>query len=458
MENPAWYTAYTPYQPEISQGRLEALLNFQTVVTDLTGLHTAGASLLDEATAAAEAMTLARRQCKVAGARSSSTPTPIPQTVAVLRTRAEPLGIDLAGGGPRRRAARDPRLRPAACPTRAAPGRSATWPALAARGARARGALVVAATDLLALTLLTPPGEWGADVAVGSSQRFGVPLGFGGPHAGFMAVRGRPGAGAARAARRGQRRRRRRPGLPARAADPGAAHPPGEGDQQHLHRPGAPRRDGRGMYAVYHGPEGLTTIARRTHRYAAVAGGGAARGRARGAGEAFFDTVTVGVPGRCRRRPRGRLEQRGEPAPGRRGHRRAEHRRDDHRARTCAPCWPPSGCADDDLDALDAATDGRAAGGADLRTSAFLTHPVFRSHRSETAMLRYLTRLAGKDYALDRGHDPARLLHHEAQRGHRDGADHLARVRRHPPVRPDRPGRAATCELIGRPRALARAR
>ncbi|HEY7939449.1 MAG TPA: glycine dehydrogenase (aminomethyl-transferring), partial [Acidimicrobiales bacterium] len=188
LESPAWYTAYTPYQPEISQGRLEALLNFQTMVADLAGLALANASLLDEATAAAEALTLARRASKApAGASFVVDADTHPQTIAVIETRAEPLGLpvvvaDLGAGLPEG----DVFGLLLSYPSSTG---AVTDPQALVDEAHARGALVVAATDLLALTMLAAPGTWGADVAIGSSQRFGVPLGFGGPHAGFMAVR-----------------------------------------------------------------------------------------------------------------------------------------------------------------------------------------------------------------------------------------------------------------------------
>jgi glycine dehydrogenase len=188
LENPAWYTAYTPYQPEISQGRLEALLNFQTMLTDLTGLTTANASLLDEATAAAEAMTLARRSSKATSNVYAVDSDTLPQTIAVLRTRAEPLGIEVRPMDPDR-----PESLPDECfgLHLQYPGASGAVrdhaPLVAA--AHERGALVTVAADLLALCLLRPPGEIGADIAVGSAQRFGVPMGYGGPHAGYMAVR-----------------------------------------------------------------------------------------------------------------------------------------------------------------------------------------------------------------------------------------------------------------------------
>ena len=241
LENPAWYTAYTPYQPEISQGRLEALFNFQTMICDLTGLDVANASLLDEATAAAEAMALAERASQA-------------KTKAFFVDRRG-ASADARGAAHPRRAARlelivgDPLTDLDKADVFGAllqyPGTSGAVrdlrPAIAAL--RAKGALAVVAADLLALTLLASPGELGADIAVGSAQRFGVPMGYGGPHAAYMAVRDAlkrslPGRIVGLSVdSRGQ------PGLSARAADPRAAHPPREGDLQHLHRAGAARRD-----------------------------------------------------------------------------------------------------------------------------------------------------------------------------------------------------------------------
>ena len=265
LEYPAWYTAYTPYQPEISQGRLEALLNFQTMVADLTGLPTAGASLLDEATAVAEAMTLARRGTKTGQVLLLDADT-LPQTIGVVRTRAARARASRSSWPTARwprplaevdafaRGRADPGAQRPARLDRRAGGRSPTRPTQ-------RGALVIAACDLLALTLTTPPGEWGADIAVGSSQRFGVPLFYGGPHAGFISVRERAGAQPARPAGRGVRGRRRRPGVPAGAADPRAAHPPGEGDLQHLHGAGAAGRHAPACTRSTTGPHGLRGIA-----------------------------------------------------------------------------------------------------------------------------------------------------------------------------------------------------
>ena len=200
LENPAWYTAYTPYQPEISQGRLEALLNFQTMVEDLTALPVAGSSLLDEPTAAAEAMTLVPAVRPKTGATVFVVDADThPQTLAVLHDPRRAAGHHARRRRPGRRASRRRRRRRARSATRAPPGRVRDLaPVIAA--AHERGALAIVTTDLLALTLLTPPGELGADVVVGSAQRLGVPFGFGGPHAGFMSVRAGPRAEHARAA------------------------------------------------------------------------------------------------------------------------------------------------------------------------------------------------------------------------------------------------------------------
>ena len=248
LENPAWYTAYTPYQPEISQGRLEALFNFQTMICDLTGLDVANASLLDEATAAAEAMALAERAAHGKTKSFFVNSEVHPQTLAVLRTRAEPLGWKVIVGDPLTDLD-GPRCSARCCNIREPRARCATLrPAIAAL--RAKGALAIVAADLLALTLLASPGELGADIAIGSAQRFGVPMGYGGPHAAYMAVRDAlkrslPGRIV------GLSMNSRGPaGLSAGAADPRAAYPPRKGDLQHLHRAGAAggdRLDVRGL-------------------------------------------------------------------------------------------------------------------------------------------------------------------------------------------------------------------
>jgi len=403
LESPAWYTAYTPYQPEISQGRLEALLNFQTMVCDLTGLPITGASLLDEATAAAEAMTLSRRMVRAPGAsgRYVVDADTHPQTVAVLRTRAEPLGIEVVvtdlGDG---------------LPTGemfgllvSYPGSSGAVRDLSAlvESAKTRGALVTAATDLLALTLLRPPGELGIDIAVGSSQRFGVPLGFGGPHAGFLAVReglqrSLPG---------------RLVGLSVDAAGDPALRLALQTREQHIRREKATSNICTaqvllavmaGMYAVYHGPEGLAAIARRTHRFTAVLAAGLRAGGLDVVADAFFDTLTVRVPGRAAAVADAAVE-RGITL------RRVDDDTlgvscDERTTRTdLTSVWEAFGVPAGDVDDLDATTPDALPEQLE-RESAYLTHPVFAEHRSETQMLRYLRRLADRDVALDRSMIP----------------------------------------------------
>ncbi|OMI34552.1 aminomethyl-transferring glycine dehydrogenase [Streptomyces sparsogenes] len=407
LENPAWYTAYTPYQPEISQGRLEALLNFQTVVADLTGLPTAGASLLDEATAAAEAMALSRRVGKVKQGVFLVDADALPQTVAVIRTRAEPTGVevvvtDLSEGIPAEVAERG-----VFGVLLQYPGASGAVRDLRPVIERAHelGAVVTVAADLLALTLLTSPGELGADIAVGNSQRFGVPMGFGGPHAGFMAVRqayarSLPG---------------RLVGVSVDADGDKAYRLALQTREQHIRREKATSNICTaqvllavmaGMYAVYHGPEGLRTIARRTHRYAAVLAEGLRAGGVEIVHGAFFDTLTAHVPGRAAE----------VVTAAREAGVNLRLTDADHVGIACdettgraqlAAVWSAFGVdgglpAIDELDA--AAADALPAGL--LRTDTYLTHPVFHRHRSETAMLRYLRRLADRDYALDRGMIP----------------------------------------------------
>ncbi len=399
LEDPSWYTAYTPYQPEISQGRLEALLNFQTVVADLTGLAIANASLLDEATAAAEAMTLVRRGNRRASGPFVVDADALPQTIEVIRTRARAMGIevvvaDLSDGLP------EGELGGVLVQYPGASGR--LWDPRAVIGAaHDRDALVVVAADLLALTLLEAPGTMGADVAVGSSQRFGVPLFYGGPHAGFMAVR------------EGLERH-----LPGRlvGVSVDAAGRPGyrlalQTREQHIRRDKATSNICTaqvllavvaGMYAVYHGPDGLRAIAERVHHEA-----GRLAGLLQGQGvevvhDAFFDTVLAHVPGRAAEVV-GRARERGV-------HLRLVD--DDHVGISVGESFDEKarGAV---LDAFvpDLAGDVGASHGDALpvelrRTTDFLTHEVFHAHHSETSMLRYLRRLSARDYALDRGMIP----------------------------------------------------
>ncbi|MFD1537161.1 aminomethyl-transferring glycine dehydrogenase [Nonomuraea guangzhouensis] len=399
LENPGWYTAYTPYQPEISQGRLEALLNFQTVVTDLTGLAVAGASLLDESTAAAEAMTLARRAGKSKSQVFVVDADALPQTKAVLATRAEPLGITLVEDS---LDGELPECFGVLVQYPGASGRLRDFRAVAER-AHAAGALVVAAADLLALTLVTAPGELGADIAIGSSQRFGVPFGFGGPHAAYMSVR------------EGLQRQMpgRLVGVSVDADGAPAYRLALQTREQHIRREKATSNICTaqvllaviaGMYAVYHGPDGLRRIAARVHRHAAALAECLRRGGVEVVHREFFDTVLARVPGRAAEVVR-QAAERGV---------NVWQADADHVSVACdekttaadlervAAAFGASGpvadlLADEGLDTLP---------GALTRESGYLTHPVFHSHHSETAMLRYLRRLQDKDIALDRSMIP----------------------------------------------------
>ena len=317
LENPAWYTAYTPYQPEISQGRLEALLNYQTMVCDLTGLPLANASLLDEATAAAEAMAVARRASKAESNRFVVDSDVFPQTLAILRTRAEPIGIeivvaDLAEG----------------LPAGGCFGALTQYPAASGlvrdltpliEEVHAAGALACVAADLLALVLLTPPGEMGADVVVGTSQRFGVPIGFGGPHAAYMSVR----AGLERSLPG------RLVGLSIDADGNPALRLALQTREQHIRREKATSNICTAqvllavmasMYAVYHGREGLELIAQRIHRLTAILARGLQRRRARARARRLLRHDPRARPRPCGRGHRGRAPARHQPAARGCGH------------------------------------------------------------------------------------------------------------------------------------------
>ncbi|CAM5646636.1 aminomethyl-transferring glycine dehydrogenase [Streptomyces purpurascens] len=405
MESPSWYTAYTPYQPEISQGRLEALLNFQTMVADLTGLPTSGASLLDEGTAAAEAMALSRRLGKNKKGLFLVDADALPQTIAVIETRAEPTGVevvvaDLSDGIPAEIAEREINGVLIQYPGASGAVRDVK-PVI--DQAHALGALVTVAADLLALTLLKSPGELGADIAVGTTQRFGVPMGFGGPHAGYMAV--------------GEKMARSLPGRLVGVsvdADGNKAYRLAlQTREQHIRREKATSNICTaqvllavmaGMYAVYHGPEGLRSIARRTHRYATVLAAGLANGGVEVVHGAYFDTLTVRVEGRAAEIVATAAERNGVNL------RLVDA---DHVSISCdetttraqlRAVWAAFG-VEGVVEALDAATEDGLPG-ALLRSDEYMTHPVFHQYRSETAMLRYLRRLADRDYALDRGMIP----------------------------------------------------
>ncbi|QSB06833.1 aminomethyl-transferring glycine dehydrogenase [Natronoglycomyces albus] len=399
LENPAWYTAYTPYQPEISQGRLEALLNFQTVISDLTGLDISGSSLLDESTAAAEAMLLARRSAK----RGASDvfivdENALPQTLSVLATRAQPVGIELHVTD-----TSDPANLPEAAfgILLQYPGANGVVADFSATIARAKelNAAVIMATDPLALTMLTPPGELGADIAVGSAQRFGVPLGFGGPHAGFMAVkeglqRQLPG---------------RLVGVSRDASQAPALRLALQTREQHIRREKATSNICTAQvllaviasaYAAWHGPAGLAAIARDVHAKARTLAEAFSSAGLELAGESFFDTVTVSVPGRAE----GIVQRAAANGVNVRlvdvdtvGIAVNEATTDEEIGVVLEAFG---------LDASPKAFQEPALPSSLRRSSQYLTHPVFNAYHSETAMMRYLRRLSDFDFALDRGMIP----------------------------------------------------
>jgi glycine dehydrogenase len=398
FENPAWYTAYTPYQPEISQGRLEAILNFQQAVTDLTGMGIANSSMLDEGTAAAEAMTLIQRVGKSASKVFYVADDVLPQTREIIETRALPIGVEV-----RTIAAADIESLGETCF-----GVLLQYPGVngevrdyraAVEKLHAAGSMVIVAADLLALTLLTPPGEWGADVVVGNSQRFGVPLGFGGPHAGYLATRDefkRSMSG-------------RLVGVTIDAQGNQAYRLALQTREQHIRREKATSNICTaqvllavmaGMYTVYHGPQGLERIARRVHRQTAILAAGLQQLGFELVNQTYFDTLTVRV------KDAGAIHAAA-----------VEHginlRQID--ATQVGIALDETVTRDDlatlmaifgdgksvDLDALDAdASDALPT--ALARTSAYLTHPTFNRYHAEHEMLRYLRALADKDLALDR--------------------------------------------------------
>ncbi|MNX06971.1 Glycine dehydrogenase [compost metagenome] len=393
LENPAWYTAYTPYQAEISQGRMEALINFQTLCADLTGMEIANASLLDEATAAAEAMTLAKRSAKSRSDTFFVHDAVHPQTLELLRTRAEPMGIVLRVGTPAEALEADSYGVLLQYPDTF--GHVGDYKALA-DAVHARGGLVAVATDLLALTLIAAPGEWGADIVVGNSQRFGVPFGFGGPHAAFMACRdaykrSMPG---------------RLIGVSVDAQGNAAYRLTLQTREQHIRREKATSNICTAqvllavmasMYAVYHGPEGLTRIARRTHRLAAILAS-ALRAAGVNVGEHFFDTLHVkDIDAKAihAKAAAARINLRAIDSEA------VGISLDETATRADIVALAELFGATVDIDALDASTADALPAGL-LRTSAFLTHPVFNTHHSEHELLRYLRSLADKDLAMDR--------------------------------------------------------
>ncbi len=408
LENPSWYTAYTPYQPEISQGRLEALINFQTMVTDLTGLATANASMLDEPTAVVEGMLVARRASKSASNVFAVDADAMPQTKAVLRARASVVGVELVELDFAHGATLPDELFGVFVQYPGASGR--VWdPAGVIDAAHVAGGLAVMAADLLALTLLRSPGSLGADVAVGTTQRFGVPLGFGGPHAGYMAVR--------------SGLERQLPGRLVGVSQDAAGHPAYrlslQTREQHIRREKATSNICTAqvllavmaaMYAVYHGPDGLRGIATEVARKAEAL---AERLRSYDLplrSDSFFDTIQVVTPGPSQRvieRARSRGYQLFWVSDATVGISVDETTTADDLAAVAWAFGLPAADehGDRDVPFADAAP---LAGVADalLREDDYLTHPVFNTHRSETAMMRYLKQLADRDYALDRGMIP----------------------------------------------------
>ncbi|MDE3105196.1 MAG: aminomethyl-transferring glycine dehydrogenase [Acidobacteriota bacterium] len=399
LENPAWYTAYTPYQPEISQGRLEALINFQTIVCDLTGLDVANASLLDEATAAAEAMAMANR---VARSRQSSffvDENCHPQTIALLETRAKPLGWQLIVGDPATLDATQ--VFGAMLQYPGTDGQIRDFrPAIAAL--HASGAIAVMAADILALTLLASPGDLGADLAIGSTQRFGVPMGYGGPHAAYIATR--------------EEHKRSLPGrlvgvsIDARGAQ--AYRLALQTREQHIRREKATSNICTaqvllavmaGMYAVYHGPAGLRAIAERVHGLTAQLAAGLVQLGYQVETTSFFDTITVHTGAQTELIHRATVEaginlRRIDATPGKLGISLDE---------TSTPAlveaiWRCFG----EAPRLEAVRASSAIPMTLVRTSTYLQHPVFNQYHSETEMLRYMRRLADRDLALDRAMIP----------------------------------------------------
>lgn len=390
LENPAWYTAYTPYQPEISQGRLEALLNFQTMVSDLTGMEVANASMLDEATAAAEAMTLLRRAGRSRSNRLLIDADLFPQTRTVLHTRAEPLGIEIVEADLAAAGLPEGEFFGVIVQLPGASGRVVDWTALIA-AAHERGALVAAGADLLAMTLIVPPGEQGADVCFGTTQRFGVPMGFGGPHAGYLAVR--------------SSHARQLPGRlvgVSKDADGNPAYRLAlQTREQHIRREKATSNICTAqvllaivaaMYACYHGADGLRAIARRVHGHAARIAGALGEALVH---DTYFDTVLARVPGHAeavvaKAAACGITLRLVDP---------------DHVAVACDEATTDAH-VEAVLDAFGVAPAEPVDAGIATRTSEFLTHPAFTRYRTETAMLRYLRSLSDKDIALDRSMIP----------------------------------------------------
>ena len=400
LENPAWYTAYTPYQPEISQGRLEALINFQTMITDLTGMEMANASMLDEGTAAAEAMALCQRMSKSKSNRFLVDIDCLPQTIEIIKTRAEPMNIEVVVGNPEDFAGE---AFGALLQYPGASGEVRDNREIIARIQADKG-LVVVAADILSLVLLESPGSQGADVAIGSTQRFGVPLGFGGPHAGYMATR--------------ESFKRNLPGRLVGLSQDANGEPAYrlalQTREQHIRREKATSNICTAqvllaviasMYAVYHGPEGLTRLAQRVHLLTSILAQGLKQHGLAPVNSSWFDTLTLNTGAKTSEIISAAEE------------RQINLRQIDANSigisldettssEDIADLWDILlGKHDLDVDTL-AEEVSEALPGNLIRTDSFLTHPTFSRYHSETEMLRYLRRLSDKDIALDRAMIP----------------------------------------------------
>ena len=399
LENPAWYTAYTPYQPEISQGRLEAIINFQQMLIDLTGMDIANASMLDEGTAAAEAMTLALRTCQSKSMTFFVSKDVLPQTLAVIKTRARPLNIELVIGSHE-----DALTTDAFAVLLQYPGvdgallEKEKYLAIA-DAVHSKGGLLIAAADLLALTLLTPPGEWGADVAIGSAQRFGVPMGFGGPSAGYLATkdafkRSMPG---------------RLVGVTIDAQGNSAYRLALQTREQHIRREKATSNICTAqvllavmasMYAVYHGPEGLKKIALRVHRQTSILALALKQLGLEVVNTHWFDTLTIKTPNAKK------IHEAAEQHSCNLRVIDSEHLGlsiDETTGRKeLQMLWAIFGGKGElKIDEIDQSVSSSVPNSL-IRNSAYLTHPTFNRYHSEHEMLRYLRSLADKDLALDR--------------------------------------------------------
>jgi glycine dehydrogenase len=404
LENPGWYTAYTPYQAEVSQGRLEALLNFQQMVIDMTGLEIANASLLDEGTAAAEAMAMARRVAKSGAQAFFIDRDTHPQTIGVIETRARAFGYDVIIGDP----SKDLKPESVFAALLSYPGSSGEvrdWRGVIAK-LHGAGALAILATDLLALALLTPPGELGADIAIGSAQRFGVPMGYGGPHAAFFATR--------------DEHKRAMPGRVIGVSVDSEGHRALrmalQTREQHIRREKATSNICTAqvllaviasMFAVYNGPSGIRKMAERTHRMAQIFAAAAERFGYEVVTRSFFDTVTLHVPGRAHALWARAKEQRINLRFVDADHLgisfdQSVRRQELERLLTVFQ----TGALDRiSIDAIDREL-GDVIPGPLRRTTSYLTHPVFSMYHSETEMLRYLRHLQVKDIALDQAMIP----------------------------------------------------